>query len=67
MLRGETLVQQILSINMNDWDNNTNLKAAFERVLEIAEKNQMSTGAVKMALMRTRNKLKEALKKEGLL
>ncbi|MCR4711548.1 MAG: DUF2828 family protein, partial [Clostridia bacterium] len=36
MLRGETLAQKIRSINMNDWENNTNLEAAFQHVLEIA-------------------------------
>ena len=36
VLRGETLAQKIRSINMSDWMNNTNLRAAFEHVLQIA-------------------------------
>lgn len=35
-IKGETLVQKLSSINMSDWGNNTNLKRAFEHVLEIA-------------------------------
>ena len=41
MLKGETLAQKIGSINMNDWQNNTNLEAAFEHVLEIAVTNRV--------------------------
>ena len=40
-LRGETLVQKLQSINMNDWGRNTNLKRAFEKILGIATKNQI--------------------------
>ena len=36
-------------------------------VQEIAQKNQMGVSAVKMSLLRTRNKLREYLQKEGLL
>ena len=35
VLRGETLAQKISSINMSDWDNNTNLEAAISQILEI--------------------------------
>ena len=42
VLKGETLAQKILSIDMNDWANNTNLQAAFEHVLEIAVKNHVA-------------------------
>ena len=42
MLRGETLAQKIRSIDMNDWANNTNLKAAFQHVLEIAVRNHVA-------------------------
>ncbi|MBQ6546022.1 MAG: DUF2828 family protein [Lachnospiraceae bacterium] len=42
VIRGETLAQKIRSINMRDWQNNTNLKAAFEHVLEIAVKNRVA-------------------------
>ncbi len=41
MLKGKTLSQKIGSINMNDWENNTNLQAAFMRVLEIAVQNHI--------------------------
>ena len=41
MLKGETLSQKIGSINMNDWENNTNLQAAFMRVLKIAVQNHI--------------------------
>lgn len=41
VLKGETLAQKIDSIDMNDWDGNTNLKAAFNLVLNIAEKNDV--------------------------
>ena len=41
ILRGETLAQKLSSINMNDWANNTNLKAAFEHVLQIAISNHV--------------------------
>ena len=36
LLKGETLAQKLASIDMNDWQNNTNLYAAFRQVLEIA-------------------------------
>ena len=41
VLRGETLAQKISSINMDDWSNNTNLRAAFEHVLNIAIRNHV--------------------------
>lgn len=41
VLKGETLAQKIGSIDMNDWDGNTDLKAAFNLVLDIAEKNDV--------------------------
>ena len=42
ILKGETLAQKIMSMNMNDWQSNTNLKAAFEKILEIAVKGRVS-------------------------
>ena len=42
LIKGETLAQKIRSINMSDWQNNTNLKAAFEHVLEIALQNHVA-------------------------
>ena len=41
VLRGETLAQKISSINMNDWSGSTNLRAAFEHVLNIAIRNHV--------------------------
>ncbi len=41
MLKGETLAQKIESIDMDDWEQNTNLEAAFNHVLEIAIKNHV--------------------------
>ena len=41
-LKGETLAQKIRSINMSDWQWNTNLEAAFEHVLEIAIRNHVA-------------------------
>lgn len=41
VLKGETLAQKIGSIDMDDWDGNTDLKAAFNLVLNIAEKNDV--------------------------
>ena len=51
MLRGETLAQKISSINMNDWANNTNLRAAFEHVLEIAIRNHVPQAEVPKSLI----------------
>lgn len=41
VLEGETLAQKIGSIDMDDWDRNTDLKAAFNLVLNIAEQNDV--------------------------
>lgn len=41
VLKGETLAQKIKSIDMNDWGNNTDLKAAFDLVLDIAIENDV--------------------------
>ena len=40
-LKGETLEQKIRYVEKAGWRMNTNLKAAFEKVLEIAVKNQI--------------------------
>ena len=42
ILKGETLAQMLGSVNMNDWDMNTNLRAAFEKILEIAVHGHVS-------------------------
>ena len=41
MLKGETLAQKINSLDMRDWESNTDLKAAFKLVLKIAEENNV--------------------------
>lgn len=41
ILKGETLAQKLRSIDCSDWDQNTNLKAAFELILDIAIKNNV--------------------------
>lgn len=40
-VKGETLTQKINSINKAHWEMNTNLKAAFKHVLDIAIKNKI--------------------------
>ena len=40
-LKGETLAQKLRSIDMNHWNGNTNLEAAFNHVLDIAVKNNV--------------------------
>lgn len=42
VLKGDTLAQKISSMNMSDWQSNTNLQAAFMHVLEIAVRNHVS-------------------------
>jgi len=41
-LKGTTLAQKISSIDMSDWDNNTNLAAALDHILEIGCKCNVS-------------------------
>lgn len=41
VLRGETLEQKVRNVSKAKWGMNTNLKAAFDRVLEIAEDNHI--------------------------
>ena len=41
ILKGETLVQKLSSMNQKDWMNNTDLKAAFDLVLDIAIENNV--------------------------
>ena len=40
-LRGETLAQQLSSIDTEHWDSNTNLERAFEHILQIARDNHV--------------------------
>lgn len=41
MLKGETLCQKLQSIDMQDWGRNTDLKASFELILEVALENDV--------------------------
>ena len=50
-IKGETLVQKLKSIDMRDWQMNTNLKAAFELVLDIAVKNNVSQDEMPKSLI----------------
>ena len=40
-LKGETLEQKVRNVDKTNWDMNTDLKAAFKKVLDIAEKNNV--------------------------
>ncbi len=51
MLKGETLAQKLRSIDMNDWQNNTNLQAAFSHVLKIAVNNHVPAEEMPKALV----------------
>ena len=50
-LKGETLAQKIGSINMDDWQQNTNLEAAFQLVLAIALENHISAEEMPKSLI----------------
>lgn len=41
ILKGKTLAQKVANIDASDWENNTNLKRAFDKVLEIAVENNV--------------------------
>ena len=41
-LKGETLAQKLSSIDMEDWQMSTDLKAAFDLILDVAIKNKVS-------------------------
>lgn len=51
LLRGETLGQKIRNVNGANWGNNTDLRAAFERVLEIAERHSIPRGEMPKAIV----------------
>lgn len=40
-LKGETLEQKVRNVDKTNWDMNTDLKAAFKKALDIAEKNNV--------------------------
>lgn len=50
-LKGETLHQKIKNAKNADWGGNTNLKAAFEKVLDISEKNNVSQEEMPKAIV----------------
>ena len=51
ILKGETLAQKIRNLDMNDWEMNTDLKAAFDLVLDIAEKNNVPSEEMPKSLI----------------
>lgn len=51
MLRGETLAQKLQSMDISYWGNNTDLKAAFELVLKIAEENNVPADEMPKSLI----------------
>lgn len=50
-LKGETLRQKINNVEKADWGGNTNLKAAFEKVLDIVEENNVSQEEMPKAIV----------------
>lgn len=42
MLKGATLAQKLHNIDRHDWENNTDLHAAFKLILKIAEENNVA-------------------------
>ena len=50
-IKGETLAQKLSSIDRHDWMMNTDLKAAFELVLDIAVKNNIKSNEMPKALI----------------
>ena len=51
LIKGETLQQKLASIDMGKWGMNTDLKAAFERVLEIAIKGAVPADEMPKSLI----------------
>lgn len=51
LLKGKTLEQKLGSLDVRDWNENTDLRLAFELVLEIAEKNQVAPEDMPKALI----------------
>ena len=50
-LKGGTLFQKVSNVNKAGWGMNTDLKAAFEKVLDIAEKNNISQEEMPKAIV----------------
>lgn len=51
MLKGETLAEKLNSIEINDWGQNTDLKAAFNLILKIAEENNVPADEMPKSLI----------------
>ena len=51
VLKGSTLAQKISHLEMNDWQQNTDLKAAFELVLSIAVNNHINPDEMPKSLI----------------
>lgn len=51
VLRGETLEQKINNVKRTHWEQNTNLKAAFDKVLDIAKKNDIPQDEMPKAIV----------------
>ena len=51
ILKGETLVQKLSSMNQKGWMNNTDLKAAFDLVLDIAIENNVPKDEIPKSLI----------------
>jgi hypothetical protein len=51
VLKGETLEQKIYNVSRAKWDMSTNLKAAFDKVLEIAEDNHITQDEMPKAIV----------------
>ena len=51
MLKGNTLAQKIKNLDMRDWQQNTDLEAAFKLVLKIAEENHVSPDEMPKSLI----------------
>ena len=51
MLKGETLAEKLNSIEIDDWGQNTDLKAAFNLILKIAEENNVPADEMPKSLI----------------
>lgn len=51
VLKGETLEQKIHNVSRANWAMNTDLKAAFDKVLDIAEKNHITQDEMPKAIV----------------
>ena len=51
VLKGETLAQKLQSMDMNGWGMNTDLKAAFEKILELAVQEHVPAQEMPVSLI----------------